>query len=143
MIEGTTYIKAHLARFSLTMHCGKDGQKSKTEALLVRAAVRRTTGWQPGDEFRLNDEYWVLDRHPLREISCSVCKRQWFTADSDSAMTDFLNHLSVSSKNSDLRSRYIGRDRRFRSCTFARRWYFQFDMELLFIILVRKKVLIL
>ena len=61
MVEGTTYIKAHLARFSLTMHCGKDGQKSKTEALLVRAAVRRTTGWQPGDEFRLNDEYWVLD----------------------------------------------------------------------------------
>ena len=36
----------------------------------------------------------VLDRDHLREISCSVCKRQWFTADSDSAMTDFHNHLS-------------------------------------------------
>ena len=79
MIDGTTYIKAHMARFSLTMHCGRGGNKSKTEALLVRAAARRGSVSRIGDEFSLNGEPWVIDRHALMEndFHCSECGASW------------------------------------------------------------------
>ena len=41
LIEGTDIIYAHLKKFGLTMHCGRNGAKSKTEAMYVPSSMNQ------------------------------------------------------------------------------------------------------